>query len=95
MQSITDSGIGATVRKIRGERSQRQFSALIGVSHVAVGNWERGLDSPDDSTLIRLAMSDSKEASEFGLLCFLTRYPFILQILARRARQMPPQEELA
>ena len=43
------------VKELRGERSQRSFAKLCGVSNQAVQNWEKGQTWPDDDNLQRLA----------------------------------------
>lgn len=43
------------VKELRGERSQRSFAKLLGVSNQAVQNWEKERTWPDDDNLQRLA----------------------------------------
>ena len=43
------------LRELRGERSQRSFAKLLGVSNQAVQNWEKERTWPDDDNLQRLA----------------------------------------
>ena len=43
------------LKELRGERSQRSFAKLLGVSNQAVQNWEKQRAWPDDENLQRLA----------------------------------------
>lgn len=43
------------LKQLRGERSQRSFAKLLGVSNQAVQNWEKQRAWPDDENLQRLA----------------------------------------
>lgn len=43
------------VRELRGERSQRSFAKLLGVSNQAIQYWEKERTWPDDDNLQRLA----------------------------------------
>lgn len=43
------------LRELRGERSQRSFAQLFGVSNQAVQNWEKERTWPDDENLQKLA----------------------------------------
>ncbi len=43
------------LKELRGERSQRSFAKLFGVSNQTVQNWEKQRAWPDDENLERLA----------------------------------------
>lgn len=43
------------VRGLRGEKSQRNFAKLLGVSYYAVQSWEKQAVWPDDDNLQKLA----------------------------------------
>jgi transcriptional regulator with XRE-family HTH domain len=43
------------LKELRGERSQRSFAKLFGVSNQTVQNWEKQRAWPDDGNLQRLA----------------------------------------
>jgi transcriptional regulator with XRE-family HTH domain len=43
------------VRELRGERSQRSFAKLLGVSNQAIQYWEKERTWPDDDNLQKLA----------------------------------------
>lgn len=43
------------VRELRGEKSQRNFAKLLGVSYYAVQSWEKQAVWPDDDNLQKLA----------------------------------------
>lgn len=46
---------GARIREIRGKTSQQEFAKLLGISSVALQNYEYGLRLPPGETLIQLA----------------------------------------
>lgn len=57
------------VRELRGEKSQRNFAKLLGVSYYAVQSWEKHTVWPDNDNLQKLA--DLKEWSLSELQVYL------------------------
>lgn len=47
-------GVSERIKKIRGEKSQEEFSAEVGVHKNTLSRWERGERTPDHNDLIRL-----------------------------------------
>lgn len=48
------NGLGARVRFLRGDRSQKAFGEMVGVSQSTVGRWESGKRAPDADELSRV-----------------------------------------
>lgn len=51
----TSRAIGARIRQARGDRTQEEFAALVGVSRAALTNYEAGRRLPNDLVLKRIA----------------------------------------
>ena len=52
---INAERIGATLKDLRGDRSQQSIADLLGVSAVSVSKWERGESMPTDDLKIAIA----------------------------------------
>lgn len=47
--------IGATLKDLRGDRSQQAIADQLGVSAVSVSKWERGESMPTDALKVAIA----------------------------------------
>ena len=56
--------IGATLRKLRGEKPQSEVAAALGVTSMAVSQYERGERVPNDDMKIRIATYYQKSVEE-------------------------------
>ncbi len=58
--------LGARIRKYREERklSQKELTALIGVSNSRVSNWEQGINRPDADILADICRALNVSPSE-------------------------------
>lgn len=56
--------IGATLKDLRGERSQQAIADQLGVSAVSVSKWERGESMPTDSLKIAIAQLYGKTVQD-------------------------------
>ena len=44
---------GERMRKLRGEKSLNEVATALGVTAMAVSNWERGIRTPSDRAVLR------------------------------------------
>lgn len=57
--------VGANIRLARGERTQRELAAALGISAQQVSDWERGAYRPNDSNLIRISETFDRDFAWF------------------------------
>lgn len=55
MKSMDGVAIGTKLRELRGDRSQREIAEGIGVTAMAISQYERGERIPNDEIKIALA----------------------------------------
>ena len=46
---------GKRMRKLRGEKSLNEVATALGVTAMAVSNWERGIRTPSDYMKVKIA----------------------------------------
>ncbi len=55
LETTPKEKLASLVRELRGNKSQRSFAKLLGVSYYAVQTWEKQAVWPDDDNLEKLA----------------------------------------
>lgn len=55
MKTINGKEIGVRLRELRGERSQKEVADALGVTPVAISQYERGERIPNDNMKIAIA----------------------------------------
>ncbi|VXD25201.1 helix-turn-helix domain-containing protein [Planktothrix paucivesiculata] len=55
LETTPKEKLASLVREMRGDKSQRSFAKLLGVSYYAVQTWEKQSVWPDDDNLEKLA----------------------------------------
>ena len=61
---MDNKAIGARLRELRGDRSQREIANAIGVEVMTISNYERGERVPQDELKIGLANYFGKTVQE-------------------------------
>lgn len=62
--------LGCKIRRLRGERSQESFGALVGAAQTSVSRWESDKQWPEHDQLIALANLAGESVEEFtGVAC--------------------------
>ena len=64
MQSTDRTKIGATLRNLRGEKAQAEVASALGVTPMAISQYERGERVPNDDMKIRIASYYGKSVEE-------------------------------
>ncbi len=52
------------VKKLRGDKSQRQFSKILGVSYAAIRSWEEGESMPGLNSLEKIAQYSNQSLEQ-------------------------------
>jgi transcriptional regulator with XRE-family HTH domain len=64
IQEINAEDIGAKIKKLRGKRTQREVAEAIGVTPMAISQYEQGERVPADNIKIKLAQYFNKSVGE-------------------------------
>ena len=64
MQGIDRTAIGTMLKELRGEKSQNEVASALGVTAMAVSQYERGERVPNDNMKIKIASYFGKSVEE-------------------------------
>ncbi len=96
--------LSSLIKKLRGDRSQRQFAKLLGVSYAAIRSWEECESMPGVSSLSKIASYSHQSVEE--LLNYLkeggqdkSQLPspppvFLAEDLIPQIKQLPKVEKI-
>ena len=69
MQAIDRTAIGTRLRDLRGNKPQSEVASAIGVTAMAISQYERGERIPNDEMKIRIAAYYKKSVEELFFAC--------------------------
>ena len=69
MQAIDRTAIGTRLRDLRGNKPQAEVASAIGVTAMAISQYERGERIPNDEMKIRIAAYYKKSVEELFFAC--------------------------
>lgn len=69
---LNETSVGSTLRKLRGEKTQREISTALGVTKSSWAMYERGERIPRDEVKIEIAKYFGKSVQEIFLVRLCT-----------------------
>lgn len=73
MELLKRQEVGKRMRNLRGEKSLNDVAQALGVTAMAVSNWERGIRTPSDYMKVKIAQYYGVTVES---IFFLARYSF-------------------